>query len=110
MLGNQRDGQCSLVGKEARGSRQKATTSASVTKEANVTPNDLIETRRLEQKLSMRFPTDPDTTAKLRAACKVVLVIDAPLPWHRRLLRRLGEVRLTPSPFSLRAHEKKTVQ
>lgn len=46
-----------------------------------MTADDLIETRRLREKLTMRFPADPDTTRSLR------LLSHEPLPMRRRVLR-----------------------
>jgi hypothetical protein len=52
-----------------------------------MTPNDLIETRAYQAKLTMRFPVDEETTAKLKRV--ITLDASAEIPWWRRLLRWL---------------------
>jgi hypothetical protein len=47
--------------------------------------NALVEVRRNSAKLSMRWPVDEETTRRLKG----MIAERKPLPWWRRLLRRL---------------------
>jgi hypothetical protein len=48
--------------------------------------SELLAARKNDQTLHMRFPSDPDTTRRLR---RVILDTGESLPWYRRLLRWL---------------------
>lgn len=55
-----------------------------------ITPLDITETRRNPHKLSMRFPSDPETARRLDAVRKLQLVkTEGQLPPWRRVLRRV---------------------
>lgn len=53
-----------------------------------LTPDDIVETRRLSQSQSMHFPCDADTTRRLEQL-KYVVDGRSRVSWWRRLLRRL---------------------
>ena len=60
-------------------------------KPLRLTIDDQIETRIYQTKLTMRFPVDEETTAKLKRV--ITLDASAPLPWWRRLPRWLERIK-----------------